>query len=351
MEEHIELQKDEAATLREYYKTAPSALMRERAHCALLCAKQFSAEQIADILFRDTATIQEWITKFLQERTASIFHHYTGNRNAAKLTKQQDEEVKKILSSPPSAFGLPGSFWTPPKLKHWMTSQFGVIYESERSYHYLLEHAGYSWKLPETFDRRRNEEFIETRMKEIHQEMQPLLKDSEWIVLAADESKVTWETEIRRAWCKTGETTIVKDERKKEHQNYFGALNLKNGKHHLVPLVWQNAQTILEAMTTLVNLPEYKNKRICVLWDNASWHKNQTLREALKKGNALEQVHLIAMPPYAPDMNPEEHVWKYGKDAIANEYFPDFRDMQIAFEKAVTEQRMFDYRIPEFVLR
>lgn len=351
MEEHIELQKGEATTLREYYKTAPSALMRERAHCALLSAKQFSAEQIADILFRDIETIEEWMKKFLQERIASIFHHYDGNRNAAKLTKEQNEGVKKILSSPPSDQGLPGSFWTPPKLKHWMTSQFGVIYESERSYHYLLEHAGYSWKLPETFDRRRNEEFIENRMKEIHQEIQPLLQDERWVVFAADESKVTWETEIRRAWCRTGKKTIVKDEREKEHQNYFSALSLKTGKHHLIPLVWQNAQTILEAMTTLVNLPEYKNKRICVLWDNASWHKNRTIREALKKGHALERVHLIAMPPYAPDMNPEEHVWKYGKDAIANEYFPDFRDMQIAFEKAVTEQRTFDYRIPEFVLR
>ncbi|MBI2595727.1 hypothetical protein HYW46_03270 [Candidatus Daviesbacteria bacterium] len=27
---------------------------------------------------------------------------------------------------------------------------------------------------------------------------------------------------------------------------------------------------------------------------------------------------MINLPAYAPDHNPQEHVWKYGKDKIAN---------------------------------
>jgi len=36
------------------------------------------------------------------------------------------------------------------------------------------------------------------------------------------------------------------------------------------------------------------------LWDNAAWHKTKLIRTELATGRTLQNVHLIAMPPYAP---------------------------------------------------
>lgn len=63
---------------------------------------------------------------------------------------------------------------------------------------------------------------------------------------------------------------------------------------------------------------EYPDKKICIVWDSASFHKGQEIKKALKKGCLLDRVHLIPMPPYAPDNNPIEHVWNDAKGAIAN---------------------------------
>lgn len=74
---------------------------------------------------------------------------------------------------------------------------------------------------------------------------------------------------------------------------------------------WQNSDEVLVA--TQQFLKAYPHKKICIVWDNAPFHKSLKIREQLKNGGLLERVHLIAMPPYAPDENPIEHVWNTAK--------------------------------------
>lgn len=91
-------------------------------------------------------------------------------------------------------------------------------------------------------------------------------------------------------------------------------------------------------------LQEYPNKKICIIWDNASFHKGLKIREALQAGGTLERVHLIAMPPYAPDCNPIEHVWNVAKGAIANIQYDTFEKTRTAFTDYI-QSRKFNYEI------
>lgn len=342
------LTKDEISILESHYKKSYCQLIKERAHANLLSNDGYSAPEIAKILRRNQDTIREWLSSFVSIRTASLFHKYDDNTNANKLTREQKEEIKITLNQPPSNTLIPKEFWSLPTIKNYIATKFGVVYESERSYHYLLEYAGLSWKLPSSFDLKRDDEFVATRMLEIQKEIKQLSKNENTIILSADESRVNWETETRRAWLKKGEKTILKITRDKTAQNYFGAWNHKSKRGHLVPLVWQNQKTIIEALTKIIKI--YPNKNIVIVWDNAKWHKGKELREQLKKGKSLQNLHLINYPPYAPDMNPQEHVWKYGKEEISNQIFKTFDELKKKFESSV-KSKMFDYKIPEFVLR
>jgi len=279
---------------------------------------------------------------------STIFHKYEGNTNASKFTKQQRKEIADTLKKPPSDKGLPKHFWDVPTIKEYINSEFGIVYESDRSYHYLLKFNGLSFKLPTPFDIKRDKEQINLKLKEIHKELPKYMNDNDWEVLTADETRITWEAEIRRAWLKQNEKTVVKVHRSNEYQNYFGALSLKSHKAHTIQLDWQDTDEIIKALEKLSK--NYLNKKICILWDNAGWHKSKKLREQLKKGNSLEHIHLINFPPYAPDVNPEEHVWKFAKDILANHALHSFIDAKSLFEKSI-QGRNFNYKIPEFVLR
>jgi len=175
-------------------------------------------------------------------------------------------------------------------------AQFGVVYECDQSYHFLLKFSNLSFKYADTFDRKRNEAQIVERMGVIRDEVQRYLNDDQWEIFAADEVRVQQEAVIRRAWLKKGARTIVKVDREKAAQSYLGLLSQKSFTCELFELSWQKSSEVLRAFELF--LKHHPDKRICVVWDNAPFHQSKEIRDALGTGKLLERVHLIAMPPY-----------------------------------------------------
>jgi len=164
---------EEKALLKDYLKKTPLIAIRSKCYALLIRDKGMRVKDIADIVSRDEKTISRWLKEWDDSRMASIFTGHEKNENASKLTKEQKEEIKKALSEPPSAYGIPKEFWDVPALKEYVQANFKVVYESVQSYHFLLSFSNLSFKYPDTFDRHRDESRITERMVEIHKEIQP----------------------------------------------------------------------------------------------------------------------------------------------------------------------------------
>lgn len=338
----VEISEEEHSLLKNYLRSSPLILIRSKCQALLMREKGMKLMDIGDIVSRDEHTITKWIKEWSHIRMASLFTGHAGNGNASKLTKDQRREIKEVLEKPPSKQGLPKTFWDVPTLKEYVEARFDTVYGSDRSYHFLLKFSRLSFKYPDLFDQRRNEEQIAQRMVAIREEIKPLLADPTWEVFASDEVRIELEAFTRRAWLKRGERTIVKVNRKRESQSYIGLLNQKSFICHTYEMPWQNQQEVLKALGLF--LEEYTDKKICIVWDNASFHKGQEIRKALKKGELLERIHLIAFPPYAPDQNPIEHVWNDAKGVIANIQRDTFSETKTAFVGHI-RSRKFNYQI------
>ncbi len=345
----LQIQKDtkEYALLVEHYKKAQSLLVRERAHAVILSMQGESIPHIAAILLRKVDSVRGWITSYSEGRLTSLFPRYAGNTNASKLTPEQLREIiKEIQSTPDAESGLPSQFWSVGKLKSYLQAEYGVVYESERSYHHLFSVSHYSFKLPEGFDRRRNDELVAARMPEVYAKMQHCLSEG-YEVFTGDECNLSWDTEYRRVWLPKGEKTILRVNRQKIKQHYFGALNITTKKEELVRLDWQNTKNIIEALREMTK--RYPGKKLCFIWDNATWHRSKELRALLgqnKSGQDNEFAHIrfIWLPPYSPDYNPQEHVWRVAKTAVKNNVTATFSELKDIFEQAISG-KTFDYQI------
>ena len=304
--------------------------------------KGMKHSDIGDIVSRDEHAISGWVKDWNERRMASIFTGHALNGNASKLTKKQKEEIKEALSKPPSDQGLPKSFWDVPGLKKYVETRFDIVYESDRSYHFLLQFSNLSFKYPDTFDYRRDDAKIAERIEEIRKEIKPFLANPEWEVFASDEVRIELEAQIRKAWLKKGERTIVNVNREREYQSYIGLLNQKTYGCHLYEMPWQNQEEVIAVLKKFKT--KYPKKKICIVWDNAAFHKGKLIRRELSKGKSLENFHLINFPPYAPDKNPIEHVWNDAKGAIANIQRDTFAETKSAFARHVRGKK-FRYQI------
>lgn len=339
---HIDLSTEEKELLREYFKTSPISLIRLKAQAILLREHEMKVAEIAYAVVRDERTIERWIKDFSERRIASMFSGMVGNEHAAKLTKAQKEEIKKVLSEKPSIYGLPREFWNVPQLKNYVYARFGQVYETDRSYHFLLEFGNLSFKVPDKFNFRRNEQKIAARLEQIYEEILPYMESPKWEVFCSDETRIQLEAITRRAWVKKGEKTVLKVERTDDYQNYLGFLNQKTFKLHVLEIAWGRLTEIIRATGEFIKL--YPNKKICIIWDNATCHKGVLMREALAKGGLLERVHLVNLPPYAPDHNPIEHVWNTVKDKLANNQDKNFEETKHKFMR-LTNNHFFPYQI------
>jgi transposase len=331
---------EEIIVLRAYAKSSPLLLVRLKSQAILMAGRGIPREDICAVLGRCGRTVRIWLSNWEERRLASLFTGHQDNGNASKLTKQQREDIKQALAQPPFESGIPGSFWDVPKLKTYVEVSFGVVYESEQSYHFLLKFSNLSFKYPDTFDQKRNLGLINARMNAICAELAPLFRDKEWEIFAVDEVRMEQEAIIRRAWLKRGERTVVKVDRNKQAQSYIGFLNQKTADCEIYEMPWQNSDEVLKAMKLFLN--KHPNKKICIVWDNAPFHKSKIIREELRTGGLLERVHLIPMPPYAPDHNPIEHVWGAAKQSISNIQKHTFEQTKTAFTDYVTG-RKFKY--------
>jgi len=100
----------------------------------------------------------------------------------------------------------------------------------------------------------------------------------------------------------------------------FGAVNLTSGKLiHLMHPVF-NAVSFGEFLKMLVKRGGKKKKLILVL-DNARYHHAVLLKPWLEKNRS--RISLLFLPPYSPQLNPIERIWKLvRRNCTHNQYFP-----------------------------
>lgn len=330
-------QQEKLDVLLEHYHQAQDTKIVFRAHVVMLHIKGWCVRDICEATFREERQVYRWIKAYKDHGVGAIFPGYYQNQNAAKLTKKQKAEIKKLLEENPP----PDDFWSVGDLKKYISGRFDIEYESLQSYYGILQLCNYSYKLPSLFNIRRDDDVVERRVEQIREEIEPYMNDPDCIVFASDESRVEWSTLKRRAWLRKGKKTIIKERRERHYQNYIGFLDLNTGEDLLYRLDWQDQEHIIPVLTTLTE--KYPNKKIIIIWDNAGFHRGKLIRSQLGQDNPLENIHLIWLPPYAPDKNPQEFVWRHGKEQISNKVYNQFDQLLTTFETSITGQN-FDYR-------
>ena len=332
---------EEWRVLQGHKKTVPCVLMKSGSEAIVLLSRGVDVQTVADVVERTATTVRNWARGWNRTRLASVHTGHAGNLNASLLTAQQRGEVLDVLSRPQSEAGL-GRLLGRASSVRVDLGRFDVVYESDSSYHFLLRMAGLSFHRPEGVDRRRADPAtVEARMAEIRREPDRDWSGDDALVVAADEVRIEHEAIMRRARYTRNTKTRITVDRERKAQNHIGFCHQDDGSVDLMRLDWQDTGTVSGALIDLTL--EHPDKNTVVVWDNAGRHKTKEPRRKLATVKNLERVHLVNLPPYCPDLNPTEHVWKEAKDSISNHQRATFEDTRTAFETFITTNK-FPYR-------
>jgi transposase len=114
---------------------------------------------------------------------------------------------------------------------------------------------------------------------------------------------------VVRTYAPRGETPVLRAPLSYEHLSAISAIT-PDGQ--LLMQVQEQAYHSTEVVQFLRHLLRHIPGKLLILWDGASIHRGQPIKDFLAEGGA-ERIHLERLPGYAPELNPDEGIWQYLK--------------------------------------
>lgn len=234
------------------------------------------------------------------------------------LTKKQREEILDMLKTKiPKNFGYTTEFWTTSLLGAYIERKYRAKYKFKTSYYLLFRKAEFTYHKPERVYHEQDAQEVQQWKKTTQPKLKRLFSESDTVILAADEMILTTRTTIQKIWLPKGEYPKVEvSNGTVQRRNVYGFLNIKTGDEHAFKTQKQNMR-VTKTILGRIRM-KYPTQKIALLWDNAGWHKGSVVKDFIKQD---DNILVIPFPRYAPEKNPQEHVWKSGRANVTHNRF------------------------------
>jgi len=216
------------------------------------------------------------------------------------------------VQTTPSAAGLGWANWNWKGVRQFVQKRFGLSLCSRTCLNYLHQ-LGFVLKRPKKRLLKANAEqrqaFVSTYAK-LRQEAQA----QQAKIFFVDEAHFRADVELRAKWVLQGEPALVESSspRLGEKATYYSAVCLETGE---VAMMSVTANTTAEtSVTFLKQLREKHSQPLIVIWDNGPAHRGSEIRAYLTTPDL--KLHLVALPAYSPDFNPDEAIWDWVREEV-----------------------------------
>lgn len=312
---HINLTASEKASLELWHRESRNPKKCDRIKAILLRSEGWDLKSIAQALRIHEVTATRYIKDYVKKEKLQA--EMTGSESF--LSIEQIQELSAHLES--------NLFHYAHEIAAYIKNTFGVEY-SIPGLNKLLHRIGFSYKKPKGRPHKANpelqEDFIAT-----YEELKSSISPEEKI-LFIDSCHPTQSTKLEYGWIKTGATKEVSTTASKTRINLIGAIEL--GKvdeafvQHYEKINSESVSLFFEQLKII-----HGSKKLHIILDGAGYHRSEALQAKAK----TMDIALHYLPPYSPNLNPIERLWKIMNEKVRNNYYfataKEFREKILGF--------------------
>lgn len=297
----IKLSQNQKEQLEARHKSERDVRICDRIKAVLLNSEGWSNRQIAQALRLHEETVFTHLSDFVNLEKLKP----ENGGSESKLDKTQTTELIFFLTA--------NTFTSTAQIQQHIFLQYQISYSAQGVYNWLLTN-NFSYKKPKEVPAKADEfaqkEFIKTYEK-LKEEAE---KKSEPI-LFIDSVHPTMATKVSYGWIRKGEDKTIKTTASRTRINLSGAIDLKETK-----VIFNSFETI-DGVSTVAFLAQVRNsyqkeKKIHIILDNSGYHRSSEVKNFCEK----QKIELHFLPPYSPNLNSIERLWKLMNERVRNNY-------------------------------
>ena len=123
-----------------------------------------------------------------------------------------------------------------------------------------------------------------------------------------DEARFGRISDVRRCWAPYPVRPLCRAMLTHEYTYAYGAVDVTSGEFDSLILPHVNTPCMQIFLDEVGR--RHPDRRIVMVLDGAGWHASAALKP-------LANIRLLSLPPYAPELNPVEHIW----DELREKFF------------------------------
>ena len=253
----------------------------------------------------DRQTLRDWVHRYNAEGIAGLYDRGGRGAKARLSTKQQAQLVAWVESGPdPKKDGVVR--WRCVDLQARVKEDLGVTLHERTIGKYLAKHGFRRLSVrpehPKT-DRTTQEAFKKNFATLIADTLPEKAKGKPLEIWFQDEARVGQQGTLTRKWARRGTRPRAPCDTRYTWSYIFGAACPSRGVAAGLILPYINTEAMglhLNEISKAIAPGGYA----LLIVDGASWHGAKDL-------NVPDNMSLIKLPPYSPELNPMENVWAY----------------------------------------
>jgi transposase len=298
-------------------KKESNALLRDRLRAVQLAfdgTRRY--EDIARQVGRARSSVQLWIETFTAEGLEGLLSR---KKAPGKTSALQDERVQADMAE-----GLREGRWrTGPQFAAWMKEEHGITLCPTQTY-YWLKKAGAALKVPRPVHTKKDEAAAAAFKEGLFDALcaLDLPAGSRVKIWVTDEARIGLHDASRRCWALRGIRVVKPRQQEYEWSYVYGALEVVEGDSEFQMLPTVGLPLTNGFLRQIVQSdPEAFH---VVIGDQAGFH--------FRPGDERlpEQVRIIPLPAYSPELNPVERLWDVIKDSLCNRVYQGIEALEDA---------------------
>lgn len=274
-----------------------------------------SPETVARVIGVNRASIYRWLTLARQPDGLAA---KPNSGPAPRLSSQQLLRLDDLLRQGAQAHGWPNRLWTCTRIAELIRRQFGVSLHHDHVGRMLRERLHWTPQKPRRRARERDELFIDIWKRFEFPRIAASARERNAHLVFLDESGFMLTPTVRRTWAPRGSKPLLDCWDRRDRLSAISAVTVSPQTRRLnlvFELLPDNVNVRGEHVVEfLKQLKQTLGGGFTVLWDGSNVHgKSKAVRAYLAKH---PDIRSETLPPYAPELNPDELVWgwsKYGR--------------------------------------
>jgi transposase len=280
------------------------ATFDERVSACEALENGIDVDAIAEVLKVSRSSIFDWQKTYRAHGPDALRTKKTRGPESKLSDGQLSQLYRLIVGNDPRQLSFGLALWTRGMVQELIFRQFGVRL-SLVSVGRTLAGLGLSPQRPLYRSYERDPEKVRKWKEETFPQIQARAKREGAAIFFADEASVRTNYHAGTTWAPVGQTPVVAASGRTRSISMVSAVSPRGELHFQVYEEGIRKEEFLEFCKMLI---KDMNRPVFLIMDNSQVHRSKILKEYVEQSRGM--LSIFFLPPYSPDLNPDEWVWK-----------------------------------------